>query len=123
MRTKKNTKYVGKKAKVLQIEPNTTYRKYKESAHISVIDYPISQSTLDMSPIWTPIAAAEVKRNYNSVQCRLTAKHMFLCWYHTKFVSLVIISILIVHWFYASYVWNYFNLIFVLTLAGGLCCA
>jgi DNA-binding transcriptional regulator YhcF (GntR family) len=29
-------------AKILQIEPNTTYRKYKEFAHMSLIDHPIS---------------------------------------------------------------------------------
>jgi hypothetical protein len=29
-------------AKVLQIEPKTTYRKYKESAHMSLLDHPTS---------------------------------------------------------------------------------
>jgi hypothetical protein len=48
-------------AKVLQIEPNTTYRKYKESAHMSLLDHPISQPSLDISPIWTPIITAELK--------------------------------------------------------------
>jgi hypothetical protein len=43
-------------AKVLQIEPNTTYRKYKESTHMSPLDYPISQARLDISPIWTPVS-------------------------------------------------------------------
>jgi hypothetical protein len=52
---------------VLQIEPNITYRKYKESAHISLLDHLISQPSLDISPIWTPILIAEVK-NYNSVK-------------------------------------------------------
>jgi hypothetical protein len=54
-------KIFWKEAKVLQIEPNTTYRKYKEPAHMSLIDHPISQLSLDISPIWTPIIAAEVK--------------------------------------------------------------
>jgi hypothetical protein len=45
-------------AQCLQIEPNTTYRKYSESAHMSLIDRPISQPSLDISPIWTPIIAA-----------------------------------------------------------------
>jgi hypothetical protein len=49
-------------AKVLQIEPNTTYRKYKESAHMSLIGHPISQPSLDISPIWTPIIAAEDRK-------------------------------------------------------------
>jgi hypothetical protein len=48
-------------AKVLQIESNITYRKYKESAHMSLLDHPINQPTLDISPIWTPVIAAEVK--------------------------------------------------------------
>jgi hypothetical protein len=38
-------------AKVLQIEPDTTYGKYKESAHMSLIDHLISQPRLDISPV------------------------------------------------------------------------
>jgi hypothetical protein len=45
-------------AKVLQIEPNTTYRKYKQSAHMSLIDHPISQPRLDISPIWISVITA-----------------------------------------------------------------
>jgi hypothetical protein len=45
-------------AKVLKIEPNTTCRKYKESTHVSLIGHPISQ----ISPIWTPVIIAEVKK-------------------------------------------------------------
>jgi hypothetical protein len=45
----------------LQIESNATYRKYKESAHMSLVAYPISQPSLDIAPIWTPIIAAEVR--------------------------------------------------------------
>jgi hypothetical protein len=47
---------------VLQIEPNTTYRKYEVSAHMSLLDHPISQPSLDISPTWTPVIAAEVKK-------------------------------------------------------------
>jgi hypothetical protein len=50
-----------KEAKVLQIEHNITYRKYKESTHMSLLDHPISQLSLDISPIWTPVITAEVK--------------------------------------------------------------
>jgi hypothetical protein len=39
------------KVKVLQIKPNTTYRKYKESAHMSLVGHLISQPSLDISPI------------------------------------------------------------------------
>jgi predicted GIY-YIG superfamily endonuclease len=49
-------------AKVLKIETNTTYRKYKESAHMALLDHPISQPSLDISPIWTPVITAEVNR-------------------------------------------------------------
>jgi hypothetical protein len=38
------------------------YRKYKESAHVSLLDHPISQPSLDISPIWTPISATEVRQ-------------------------------------------------------------
>jgi hypothetical protein len=50
------------KARVLQIEPKTTYRKYKESAHMSLLNRPISELSLDISPIWTPVIAAEIKK-------------------------------------------------------------
>jgi hypothetical protein len=43
MHLKKATKYVRKKQKVLQIEPNTTYGKYNESAHMFVVAHPISR--------------------------------------------------------------------------------
>jgi hypothetical protein len=69
---------------VSQIEPNTTYRRYKESAHMSLVDHLISQPSLDISPMWTPIIAAEVKKNCNSIQCRLCVQIVFLCWYHTE---------------------------------------
>jgi hypothetical protein len=49
-------------AKVLQIEPNTTCRKYKESVHMPLLDHPISERNLDISPIWTPVITAEVKK-------------------------------------------------------------
>jgi hypothetical protein len=37
------------------------HRKYKESAHMSLVHHPISQPSLDIPPIWTPIIAAEVR--------------------------------------------------------------
>jgi hypothetical protein len=49
-------------AKVLQIEPNTIYRKYKESAHMSLLEHPISQPSVDISPVWTPVITTEIKR-------------------------------------------------------------
>jgi hypothetical protein len=66
MRTRKPTRICRRESKVLQIEPNTTYRKYKESAHMSLVDHPISQPSLDISPIWAPFIAAEIRKLYTS---------------------------------------------------------
>jgi hypothetical protein len=38
----KGHKICWREAKVLQIEPNTTYRECKEPAHVSLVDRPIS---------------------------------------------------------------------------------
>jgi hypothetical protein len=47
---------------VLQFEPNTTYyRKYKEPDHMSLLGYPISQPSLDISPVRTLDIIEEVK--------------------------------------------------------------
>jgi hypothetical protein len=59
---KKATKHVLKEAKVMRNEPNTTYRKYKESADMSLAAHPISKPRLDIYPIWTPIIAAEERK-------------------------------------------------------------
>jgi hypothetical protein len=61
MNTREN-KICWNKVRVLQIEPNTTYGKYKESTHMSLLEHPISQPSLDISPIWTPVIAAEIKK-------------------------------------------------------------
>jgi hypothetical protein len=42
-------------AKFLQIEPNIIHKKYKESAHMSLIDHPISQPRLDISASGLPL--------------------------------------------------------------------
>jgi hypothetical protein len=39
-------------ARVLDIESNSRYGKYKESAHMACLTNPISQPSLDISPIW-----------------------------------------------------------------------
>jgi hypothetical protein len=54
------------KGKVLQTEPNTTYRKCKESAHMSLMDHPISQHNLDISPIWTVPLSQQKKKKTTS---------------------------------------------------------
>jgi hypothetical protein len=42
-------------AGVLEIESNSRYRKYKELAHMACLTNPISQPSLDISPIWIPL--------------------------------------------------------------------
>jgi hypothetical protein len=59
---KEGHKICWKEAKALQIEPNTIYRKYKESAQTSLLDHLISQPSLDISPIWSPIITTEVSK-------------------------------------------------------------
>jgi hypothetical protein len=41
-------------ARILDIERNSRYRKYKESAHMTFSTNPISQSSSDISSIWIP---------------------------------------------------------------------
>jgi hypothetical protein len=51
-----------KEAKVLQIKPDATYREYKESTHVSLVDHLINQHSSNTSFMWTPIIAAEVRK-------------------------------------------------------------
>jgi hypothetical protein len=47
-------------ARILDIESHSKYRKYKEAAHKACSIDPISQPSLDISPIWIPIISKEV---------------------------------------------------------------
>jgi hypothetical protein len=49
-------------AKAVQIETNKVCRKYKEEAHMVCITNPISQPSLEISPIWIPLIREEVGR-------------------------------------------------------------
>jgi hypothetical protein len=52
-----------REAKVfLQIEPNSIYIKCRKSSHMSLIAHTVSHTSLCISPIWTPVITAEVKR-------------------------------------------------------------
>jgi hypothetical protein len=53
-------------AKILHIEGNSRYRKYKESAHMACMNNPISQPSLAFSPIWIPL----IKKEVNTLQGR-----------------------------------------------------
>jgi hypothetical protein len=69
-------KNFGKK-RFLQTEPNTTCRKHQEPAHMSLIDHPISQPSLDTSPIWTPVIAAKIKKTAAPSGVYLMGKECF----------------------------------------------
>jgi hypothetical protein len=47
-------------AKILAIEGTSRYRKYKESAYMACVNNPISQSSLQISPVWIPLIRKEV---------------------------------------------------------------
>jgi hypothetical protein len=48
-------------ARILEIESNSRYGKYKESAHKASLTNPISQPSSDISPIWIPLISDEVR--------------------------------------------------------------
>jgi hypothetical protein len=50
-------------ARILEIESNSRYRKYKESAHVTNLTNQISQPSLDISPIWIPLISDEVSNS------------------------------------------------------------
>ncbi|PNF24633.1 hypothetical protein B7P43_G00740 [Cryptotermes secundus] len=50
-------------ARILEVESNSRYRKYKESAHMTCSSNPISQPSLDISPIWIPLMNEEVNKS------------------------------------------------------------
>jgi hypothetical protein len=47
-------------ARILDIKSHSKYKKYKEAAHMACSINPISQPSLDISPIWIPIISNEV---------------------------------------------------------------
>jgi hypothetical protein len=50
-------------ASVLEIEGNSRCRKYKESTHMACLINPISQPSLEISPIWIPLINQEVNKS------------------------------------------------------------
>jgi hypothetical protein len=49
--------------RVLEIESNRMYRKYKESAHMACLINLISQPSLDISPLWICLISKEVSKS------------------------------------------------------------
>jgi hypothetical protein len=56
-------KVLWDEARVLEVERNSRYRNYKESAHMACFVNPISQPSLDISPIWIPLINDEVTKS------------------------------------------------------------
>jgi hypothetical protein len=50
-------------ATILEIESNSRYRKYKESVHMVCSTDPISQPSLEISPIWIPLVSKDVSNS------------------------------------------------------------
>jgi hypothetical protein len=57
----------SQEVKVLQVEANIIWRKYKEAAHMAVAKEPISQPSLEMSPIWTTLINEEVSKLHTMI--------------------------------------------------------
>jgi hypothetical protein len=47
-------------ATILEVESNSRYKKYKESAHMACLTNPNSQPSLGSSPIWFLLSSNEV---------------------------------------------------------------
>jgi hypothetical protein len=54
-------------ARIMDIESNSRCRKYKESAHMAFLTNPISQSSVDTSPIWISLINNEVCSSQRSL--------------------------------------------------------
>jgi hypothetical protein len=54
-------------ARILETENNSRYRKYKESVLVICLTNPISQPSLDISPVWIPFISNEVSNSQRSV--------------------------------------------------------
>jgi hypothetical protein len=50
-------------ARILEIESNSKHRKYKRSAHMTCSTNPISQHSLEISPVWISLINKEVGRS------------------------------------------------------------
>lgn len=73
---KKATKCAGKNQRCLQIEPNNTYMKYKESADMSLVAHLVSQPNLFISPTWTSILKRKSQK-YNLCSLDYVGKFHF----------------------------------------------
>jgi hypothetical protein len=79
----------GGDARILEIESNSRYRKYKESAHMECLVNPISESSLDIFHIWIPLVSSEVSNS----QRRSVRRDRFFMDFHKVIVSSVQVSL------------------------------
>jgi hypothetical protein len=56
-------------ARILAIESNSRYRKYKELAYMACLTNLISQPSLNISPVWIPLINNKVSTQQRSVWC------------------------------------------------------
>jgi hypothetical protein len=75
---------------------------------MSLLDHPISQPSLDISPVWTPVITEEVEK-LQLRQVQIEWGNLFLlCCYHKEYCfSPVMISVVIDLWCKASYVQSF----------------
>jgi hypothetical protein len=64
---KEGRRFVWGEARILDIESNSRYTKYKESAHMACLTNPINQLCLNISPIWIPLISDEVIKSKRSL--------------------------------------------------------
>jgi hypothetical protein len=96
----------------MQIEPYITCKKYKGSDRMSLLYRPISQPSLNISSIWTPVITAEVKK-LRLHQVYIEWENLFfLCWSHKEYYFSPVISNVTLLWRKASCVWSFNNLMF-----------
>jgi hypothetical protein len=63
---KEGHRVIWDETRILEIESNSRRRKYKESAKMACLKTPISQPSLDVSPIWIPLIIDEVTKSKES---------------------------------------------------------
>jgi hypothetical protein len=106
MHTRWATEYVGKKRRSCRLSqtPPTGNTRNPPTC--------LWQLIRSVNPAWTSLPSGfpllqQKSENYNSVQCRLCRKVVFLCCYYTEFISLVVASILIIFGFDRLWPLNY----------------
>jgi hypothetical protein len=61
-------KVMWHEARILGIEANSRYTKYRETAHVACLTNPISQPSLDIPPIWIPLISDEITNSKRSLR-------------------------------------------------------